>query len=507
MSLPGEGSYLSRYKTGLDYLQNDLNEVSGLASDPRQQQTLQQLRPLLSAGLTELEEGIIVHRPPGRKVDAARRQGGERQSLLEITSRVTQMKEEESRLLIERSQIARKSSLHMKGVIVFGNVLAVLLLSTASFAIYQEMKKRGKIERELHRSEERFRLMVSGVKEYAILMLDLEGCVVNWNAGAERIKGYRSEEIIGRHFSRFYPEEDIERRKPERELKLAAEQGQFEDEGWRIRKDGSRFWANVVITALRDASGRLQGFSKVTRDLTERRRAEEETKRQNAQLEAANKELDAFSYSVAHDLRAPLRAIDGFSLALLQDFQDQIPAEGTKYLQRIRAGALRMAQLIEDLLKLARISRHEIVRNDVDLSGAAKDVASQLQASDPDRLVRFLIASGLVVSGDRNLLRILLENLMGNAWKFTSRQPQAEIQLGVRNGEAERILFIRDNGPGFDMEHAGKLFGVFHRLHRDSEFPGTGVGLATVQRIVHRHGGRIWAEAAVGKGATFYFVL
>jgi PAS domain S-box-containing protein len=504
----GKQSYLSAYKSDLDRLRDNLNDVGRLTSDnPRQQQALQQLRPLISTKLSEFQESLTIRGPEGAKSDFVVRGGMEKQSLPDITSRITQMKEEESRLLIQRSQDAQKSSFRMKGVIVFGNILATLLLGAAAFAIFQEMSRRSNLERELHRSEERFRLMVSSVKEYAILMLDPSGCVVSWNAGAERIKGYGSQEIIGQHFSCFYPAEDIERGKPEQELKVAAAEGQVEDEGWRVRKDGSRFWANVVMTALRDPTGRLQGFSKVTRDLTERRHAEEETKRQNAQLEAANKELDAFGYSVAHDLRAPLRAIDGFSLAILQDFQDQIPAEGAKYLQRIRAGAQRMAQLIEDLLKLARISRYEIVRNDVDLSSLAREVTSQLQTSDPDRQVKVSIAPGVVVTGDRNLLRIVLENLVGNAWKFTSGQPRAEIELGVKSSVAERVLFIRDNGPGFDMEHAGKLFGVFQRLHRDSEFPGTGVGLATVQRIVHRHGGRIWADAAVGKGATFYFVL
>ena len=501
----GKQSYLSAYNSDLDRLRDNLNDVGRLTSDnPRQQQALQQLKPFISTKFSEFQESLTIRGPES---DFVLREGMEKQSLLDITSRITQMKEEESRLLIQRSQDAQKSSFRMKGVIVFGNILAALLLGAAAFAIFQEMSRRSNLERELHRSEERFRLMVSSVKEYAILMLDPNGCVVSWNAGAERIKGYGSQEIIGQHFSCFYPAEDIERGKPEQELKVAAAQGQVEDEGWRVRKDGSKFWANVVVTALRDPAGRLQGFSKVTRDLTERRHAEEETKRQNARLEAANKELDAFGYSVAHDLRAPLRAIDGFSLAILQDFRDQIPAEGAKYLQRIRAGAQRMAQLIEDLLKLARISRYEIVRNDVDLSGLAREVSSQLQASHPDRQVKVSIAPGVVVTGDRNLLRIVLENLVGNAWKFTSGQPRAEIELGVKHSDAERVLFIRDNGPGFDMEHAGKLFGVFQRLHRDSEFPGTGVGLATVQRIVHRHGGRIWADAAVGKGATFYFVL
>ena len=240
----------------------------------------------------------------------------------------------------------------------------------------------------------------------------------------------------------------------------------------------------------------------------ERLRASEERFRlKNAELEAANKELDAFSYSVAHDLRAPLRAIDGFSLALLEDYKDQIPAGAKGYLDRVRSGASRMGQLIDDLLKLARISRQQIERGQIDLSSLAVEIAAQLQVSNPDRQIRCMITPGVWVSGDRSLLRIVLENLLGNAWKFTSKRPDAKVELGVQNGAGERVVYVRDNGSGFDMQYSDKLFGVFQRLHRDTEFPGTGVGLATVQRIISRHGGRIWAEAAPDEGATFYFVV
>jgi PAS domain S-box-containing protein len=504
----GDESYLSGYRIGREYLREGLNEIGELTSDNRrQQQALQQLRPLISVKLTELEEGVTVCRQQGAPTRAAVCDRVEKQSLVEITSHLTAMKLEEGQLLSQRLQAAKAASFRTKAVIVFGNVLAVLLLCSAAFEIHREITRRDRVERALHQSEERFRLMVSSVREYAIFMLGPKGHVVSWNYGARQIKGYQPEEIIGQHLSRFYPAEDIERGKPEYELKMASARDQFEDEGWRVRKDGSRFWASVVVTALRDPAGQLQGFSNVIRDLTDRRRAEEKIRRQNAQLEAANKELDAFGYSVAHDLQAPLRAIDGFSLSLLQDFPDQIPAEGARYLRRIRSGVQRMAQLIEQLLKLARVSRQETMRNQVDLSRIALEIAAQLQTSDLSRRVTFSVAPDLIVSGDRNLLRIMLENLMGNAWKFTSHQPQAEIELGAKNGGGERVLFIRDNGSGFNMEHAGKLFGVFQRLHCDSEFPGTGVGLATVQRIVSRHGGKIWGEGTVGKGATFYFVL
>ena len=362
-------------------------------------------------------------------------------------------------------------------------------------------------EEDLRQSEERFRMLVSGVKDYAIIMLDPQGIIVSWNAGAERIKGYRSEEILGSHFSRFYPPRDVENGKPERELIEAVEQGRIEDEGWRIRKDGSRFWADVVITALYDGKNRLRGFGKVTRDMTERRQAEEEIKNRNAQLESANNELKAFSYSVSHDLRAPLRGIDGFSLALFEDYNDQLDSQGRSYIQRIRAAVGRMGQLIDGMLDLARISRAEMIQDTVDLSGLAREIAADLTASHPERSVVFTIPAALPVKGDRLLLRVVLENLLRNAWKFTSERERAIIEIGIQTNGDQTIHFVRDNGAGFDMQYAGKLFGVFQRLHRETEFPGTGIGLATVQRIIHRHGGRIWAEAARGHGATFYFVL
>jgi light-regulated signal transduction histidine kinase (bacteriophytochrome) len=248
-------------------------------------------------------------------------------------------------------------------------------------------------------------------------------------------------------------------------------------------------------------------FSTISRDITQRKRIEEELKRRTMELEVVNKELEAFSYSVSHDLRAPLRAIDGFSLALLEDCQDRLGGEERAHLQRVRAAAARMGRLIDDMLTLARTARCEMVHQTVDLSRLAHEIASQLQQSEPKRKARFIIAPDLNVQGDHSLLRVALENLIGNAWKFTARQPDTRVELGVLRRDTQEIYFVQDNGVGFDMKYADKLFGAFQRLHDVSEFPGTGVGLATVQRIIHRHGGRVWAEGVLGQGATFYFVF
>jgi PAS domain S-box-containing protein len=366
----------------------------------------------------------------------------------------------------------------------------------------------------LRESEERFQLLVLGVKNYAILMLDREGYISSWNAGAEQIKGYRAEEIVGQHFSKFYPVEDVEAGRPAFELKVAAEEGEFEDEGWRVRKDGSRFWANVVITALHDAKGRLRGFGKVTRNITERKRAREELEHQrtalarsNIELQAVNKELESFSYSVSHDLRAPLRHIDGFARILKDEYATGIPAEGRRYLDRVLDAANHMGHLVDDLLNLARIGRSEMVKQKVDLAELVRQAIADLPEETITRDIKWRIEPLPELDCDPGLLKLVFVNLLSNAVKFTRGSQAALVEVGTREIDGATAIFVRDNGVGFDPKYADKLFGVFQRLHRQEDFEGTGIGLATVQRIIHRHGGEIWAESELGRGATFSFTL
>jgi PAS domain S-box-containing protein len=328
------------------------------------------------------------------------------------------------------------------------------------------------------------------------------------------MKGYRADEILGQHFSVFYTADARDSNHPAEELACAVAEDRYEEEGWRVRKDGSYFWANVVITALRDASGTLRGFGKVTRDMTRRRQAEEALRQLNRELQErtleltqSNKELEAFSYSVAHDLRAPLRSIDGFSQALLEDYSGKLDADGQKYLDYVRESAQQMARLIDDLLTLSQVTRGELRREDVDLTGLARAAVARLQRNEPERRVECVAADGMVVHGDPPLLSVMLENLIGNAWKFTRQRLLARIEVGVQEQNGRRVYFVRDNGVGFDMTYADKLFGVFQRLHSAADFEGTGIGLATVDRIVRRQGGQVWAEGAVGQGATFYFTF
>jgi len=242
-------------------------------------------------------------------------------------------------------------------------------------------------------------------------------------------------------------------------------------------------------------------------EIEERKRAEEEIKRVNREVVTANKELEAFSYSVSHDLRAPLRGIDGFSLALLEDYADKLDADGKDYLRRVRAATQRMGTLIDDLLNLSRVTRTDIKLQRADLTAIVRSIAAELKKNQTKRQVEFRIEEGLEAFADSHLIVIALENLLGNAWKFTSKRESACIEFGKTHCNGTPAYFVRDNGAGFDLAYADRLFGAFQRLHDKNDFPGTGVGLATVQRIIHRHGGRIWAESAVERGATFYFTL
>lgn len=254
------------------------------------------------------------------------------------------------------------------------------------------------------------------------------------------------------------------------------------------------------------------------REVAERKHAREEILRLNEeleqkvqertqQLEVTNKELESFCYSVSHDLRGPLRSINGFSQALIEDLPSDLPEEPKRYLDKILAATQRMGQLIEDLLNLSRVSRGELVRQDIDFSQLAEEVIRDLQARDPSYKVDISIWDGIMVKGDPKLLRIVLENLLGNAWKFSSKKPNPRVEVGAMVDGKLEVLYVRDNGAGFDMAYADKLFGAFQRLHGINEFPGTGIGLATVQRIIHRHGGRVWFNSSPGNGAVFYFTL
>jgi PAS domain S-box-containing protein len=354
--------------------------------------------------------------------------------------------------------------------------------------------------------EQRFRLAaLVDSSDDAIIGKTSEGIVTSWNGGAERLFGFTAAEMIGRPISRLIPPD---RQTEEAQILAHLADGRVERfDTMRVRKNGQSVDVSVTISPVRDSTGKQIGISKVARDITARRRAEEALAHAKDAAEAANLELEAFSYSVAHDLRAPLRGMSGFAQVLLEGYGGKLDAEGQDWLQEIMLNAQKMGALIDGLLSLARVTRSALRRGPVDLSSVFRAIAQQLAAAEPDRVVEIVVQENLAAHVDPTLARALLDNLLRNAWKFTSKTPAARIELGVTDRHGTPAFFVRDNGAGFDMAYASKLFAPFQRLHTSDEFPGTGIGLATGQRIVHRHGGRIWAEGAVDAGATFYFTL
>lgn len=384
--------------------------------------------------------------------------------------------------------------------------------------IHRDITARKRAEEAVRQSEERYRMLVDGVEDYAIFMLDPEGRVATWNAGSERIIGCAAGEILGQPMARFFPAEEVEHGRPDLLLKAAAAQDRCQDDGWRLRQDGSRYWASVVYTALRDPEGKLLGFSVIARDMTARKQAEEEIQRLNAELEqrvidrtaqlqAAYQEMESFSYSISHDLRAPLRHIQGFVEMLQEATAEKLDEESRKLLATISGSAVQMGVLIDALLEFSRMGRVDVSKEQVNLAQLVNSVRNDLQQDMKGRNVEWQTGPLDNVWADPALLRQVLFNLASNALKYTRTREKALIELGTTQTDREVIFHIRDNGVGFDMNYAGKLFGVFQRLHRAADFDGTGIGLANVKRIIQRHGGRVWAEGVVNSGATFFFSL
>ena len=379
-----------------------------------------------------------------------------------------------------------------------------------------DITERKRAEIALRESEDKYRRLVEFFPDS--IFIHRGGRIVFVNQTAVRaFRAPSADAIVGKSMMSFvHPEyqsqvRDRIARLAEATMRLPIIEEKF------IRADGTPL--DMEVTAIPFVLDGEPAIMVVARDITERKKAEEEIHRLNAELErrveertaqlaAANKELEAFAYSVSHDLRAPLRSIDGFGQALQEDYAPALDEQGLEHLQRIRSASKRMGHLIDDLLNLSRLTRGDIHPQKLDLAGMARAILEDLRRMEPDRTVACILPEELPVRGDDRLIHAVLENLLGNAWKFTSRRQQARIELGtVVTPERETAIFIRDNGAGFSMEHADKLFHAFQRLHTVQEFPGNGIGLATVQRIIHRHGGRVWAEGELEKGATFYFTL
>jgi len=385
-------------------------------------------------------------------------------------------------------------------------------------AAIRDVTERKRAEEAIRQSEEYFRLLVDSVKDYAILMLDPDGHVVSWNAGAERIKGYQAEEIIGKHFSHFYSPEDIHGGKPEHELKVAATEGRFEDAGWRVRKDGTRFWANVIITAIWNKAGTLRGFSKVTRDVTERKRAEEALHRAHDQLEMRvqertaeilrkTRDLETLLYVTSHDLREPLRSIENFSRMVHDRYAKLLDDKGRDFLQRVVRGTQRMDQLMTDILTLSRVQRMELPAEEIESESIVREALRRLEDKMKETGATVQVAKDLPRwQGNRTWATQGVYNLIANALKFTRNGEAPEVEIAsyqptVEDGPVVGIV-VRDRGPGVAPEHAERIFQLFQRAV-GREVEGTGAGLAIVRQVAERHGGRAWVQPREGGGSEF----
>ncbi len=353
--------------------------------------------------------------------------------------------------------------------------------------------------------------------EDAIISKTLDGIITSWNPGAEKLFGYAAPEAIGRSMQMLIPPDRMDE---EPRILAQLARGELIDhlETVRVRKDGTLVDIAASISPIKDGNGKVTSISKIARSITERKQAEAKIHQLNlhlerrviertAQLEAANKELEAFSYSVSHDLRAPLRAMDGFSQAVEEDYGPQLPEEGRRYLRTIRTEAQRMGVLIDDLLTFSRLSRQPLNQQEINTRKLVDAVLEELNSQRQKRTVTIRVGDLPACRGDAALMKQVWINLLSNALKYTSQREAAVIEVGCSREADEHVYYVRDNGAGFNMQYAHKLFGVFQRLHRADEFEGTGVGLAIVQRVIQRHGGRVWAKSALNEGATFYFTL
>jgi PAS domain S-box-containing protein len=345
-----------------------------------------------------------------------------------------------------------------------------------------------------------FRQLVADVRDYAIFGLDAGGHITTWNAGAEAIKGYHEAEVVGRHFSMFYTPEDLARDHPARELEVAAREGRYEEEGWRVRKDGTRFWASVVVTALRNDHGTLVGFAKITRDLSERR-ANEESLREIAA------ELERFATAAAHELSEPLHTITGLTDLLASRFGDVLGDEGGEYLHHVGQSAARLQARVDGLLEYARGSQRELAWRPVRLAEAVRHVLDGLGARIEERGAE--IAADLeglpTVRADQDMLEVVLQNLVANALKFTGEAPR--IEIAAEPHDDGWCVWVRDNGIGIPADQQAAVFALFQRLHGEDRYAGTGMGLAQARRIIERHGGRMGVESEPGEGSRFWFTL
>ncbi len=509
-AISGKQSHLDQYYGAVQSVRPELenlqNMLRGTAATSKQ---FEELNNLILAHLAVLKQMVDlgnknVFRAVGQRGFAD--QGYD--SMQTIAAKLQVLDQAAQTQIVVQTTAASQHAHIVKVALVEAGSLASVVLLLCSFTTYWLMLENGKLGEKLNGFLES--------SPDAIVIVNKEGKIVVSNSHTEKLLGYTSQDLAGQTVAILVPERY-------RKTYLQQYAIYFGNRGEQmmgtsielsaIHKDGRELPIEISMKPLETEQGIL--VTSALRDISERKQTEqkvihlnEELGQRAAELEAANKELEAFSYSVSHDLRSPLQNIDGFSQVLIEDYADRLDTEGLDHLKHVRNSCHQMGEIIDALLALSKMMRTEMFRQEVDLSLMAADIADHLKASAPERAVDFVIANDLIAEADPQLLRVVLENLLNNAWKFTSKQPRARIEVGsLLQSNGEQVFYVRDDGAGFDMQQAQKLFSPFKRLHKASDFQGTGIGLATVQRVIARHGGKIWASAAIDHGATFCFTL
>lgn len=513
-ALTGQERFVEPLARSRTQLQISLNALQRQSQDQTERKTnLAILETLLERRIGMADEKIAIRREQGLDAVAQAVASGEGDRLnSQIRNHIETMQQFEKQLLTQYQAGARSSTNNAYVALGFSGVIGLSLMLSVLLDLRRQIAQRRRVETDRDRM-----ISILEATPDLVAMADPQAHIFYMNRAGRTITGIGDRPVSQFHLADLYPAWASQllfgQGIPE-----ALEWGAWSGETVLLGADKAEIPVSQVIVCHRDEQDNVGFLSIIIRDISRRKQIEAELGRYRDQLEAMvqdrttelkaiNQELEAFAYSVSHDLRAPLRAIDGFSQALLEDYADRLDEEGRLYLNRVRAATQRMGLLIDDLLTLSRISRAALNPQMVDLSHLAREAVRHLREADPRRRIETNVQDGLRARGDRGLLKVALENLLDNAWKYTARQEHPGIDFGGLERDGEIIYYVRDNGAGFDMLHAGKLFGAFQRLHHRDEFEGTGIGLATVKRIVHRHGGQIWAESEPGKQTTFYFTL
>lgn len=498
--ITGDSAFLRPYKRNVTPVRENLNTLIRLTSDnPAQQLRLARLRPLIESKISFMAQSVEARDANAGEGHASVFSMRGKQLMDEIKQEVAAIKEEESKLLAQRIQTTEEE--HTKFMTTFAGLLSItaIILIGVFVAINISLVGRAKAEKNLRRASEDIRDLYDNAP-CGYFSVDSSGTFVEINNTMLMWTGYTKNEVIGKmNFRDFVTDET--RRNFDHGFEQFVQRGVVTNAEYEIvRKDGSAFQIICNATTVKDDYGRFVKSRSTVFDISDRKKAE-------YQIKQLNQELEAFTYSVSHDLRAPLRSIDGYTKILEEDYADKVDDEGRRVMNVIMTNAKRMGQLIDDLLAFSRLGRKEILKTDCDMNSIARDVATELVESEPQRKVKIEIGELAPTKADPAMIKQVWVNLISNAIKYSRKTENPRVEISSYLDRGVSVYVIRDNGVGFDMKYVGKLFGVFQRLHRVQDFEGTGVGLAIVYRIIAKHGGKVWAESKINEGAAFFFSL